>query len=170
MGDLNKWIEENYSELYLICNKISRKVEEDLCQFCIEQFISNPKTITVPDNEKLFFFTRIVMNNYNSKSSRYHKIYRANRFEPIDNIELPEKEYVEDEADLDWVITQIKEDKKTDNWYFARIFEIYITLGCSITLTSKFTTIPLNSVSRDLKKYRKQLIDRRNKMREDPYL
>jgi hypothetical protein len=110
------------------------------------------------------------MNNYNSKSSRYHKIYRANRFEPIDNIELPEKEYVEDEADLDWVITQIKEDKKTDNWYFARIFEIYITLGCSITLTSKFTTIPLNSVSRDLKKYRKQLIDRRNKMREDPYL
>jgi hypothetical protein len=170
MGELNNWIEKNYKELETICEKVVRGIDEDLCQFCIEQFITNPKTVSIPDEEKLYFFTKIVTNNYNSKSSRFYKLYRKNRFEEIGNIEVVEEEYVEDEADLNWVIKQIQEDKKTNNWYFARIFEIYITLGCSITLTSRFTTIPINSVSRDLKKYRKQLVDRRNKMREDLYL
>lgn len=162
MGEINNWIEKNYKELITICDKVARSNDMDLCQMCIEQFISNKKTSSIPDNQKLFFFTRIVQNNFNSNSSRYHKIYRKHRFEEIDNVEVIQEEYKEDPIDFDWVTNQIKKDLKTDLWYFARIFEIYITLGCSITLTSKHTTIPLNSVSRDLKKYRKHLIEQRD--------
>ena len=96
MGDLNKWIEENYKELITICDKVARMNDQDLCQMCIEQFISNKKTISIPDNQKLFFFTRIVQNNFNSSSSRYYKFYKKHKFQEIENIEIKEEEYEED--------------------------------------------------------------------------
>jgi ribosomal protein S19E (S16A) len=66
-------------------------------------------------------------------------------------------EYEESPIDLDWVKTQIEKDKKGEDWYYARLFEIYIQQGCSVTNTSKLTSIPINSTSRDINKYRKHL-------------
>jgi hypothetical protein len=52
--------------------------------------------------------------------------------------------------------------KKGEWWYYARLFELYLEEGASITNLSKRTTIPLNSVSRDINKYRRELRRLRN--------
>ncbi len=59
---------------------------------------------------------------------------------------------------------QLDEIKQGKDWYYGRLFELYIELGCSITKLSERTTIPINSVSRDINKIRKILNKKRNGM------
>jgi DNA-directed RNA polymerase specialized sigma24 family protein len=159
---INTWIENNIEEIKKICSSITRGEDsEDLLQLSIEQFLNNKKVPTIPDKEKLFFFTRIVRNNYNSKSSPYYHQYKKFQFTSIENIEI---EYLEEEEPiitLDWVYDELK---KLD-WYYQRMMEMYIEEGCSITKLSQRTTIPLNSVSRDINKIRKILKEKRNELR-----
>ena len=156
---LNDWISNNIEELKKICSRITRGQDsEDLLQFSIEQFLNNKKVPNIPDKEKLYFFTRIVRNNYNSKSSPYYHLYKKFQFLEIENIEIPYLELEEDVITLDWVYNELK---KLD-WYYRRMMEMYIEEGCSITKLSKRTGIPLNSVSRDINKIRKILKERRN--------
>ena len=156
---LNDWISNNIEELKKICSRITRGQDsEDLLQFSIEQFLNNKKVPNIPDKEKLYFFTRIVRNNYNSKSSPYYHLYKKFQFLEIENIEIPYLELEEDVITLDWVYNELK---KLD-WYYRRMMEMYIEEECSITKLSKRTGIPLNSVSRDINKIRKILKERRN--------
>ena len=160
---LNFWITENYNELKKICKKITRGQQcDDLLQMCVEQFLKSKRVPEVPDSQKLFFFARIVRNNYNSTTSPYYHQYGKFKYDEIENIEIPYLSYEEPIINLDWVKEQIEKDKKDGDWYYSRLFEIYIEQGCSVTKTSQITTIPINSVSRDLNKYRKQL----NKLRD----
>ena len=159
---VNEWISDNHEELQKICKRVSKLEDSsDLCQICVEQFISNKKILKVPDNEKLYFFTRIVQNQYHSKSSKYHYTYRKYQFNEIVESDIPNVEYEEDTFNMEWVREQLK---KID-WYYGRLFELYIEEGCSVTKLSKRTTIPINSVSRDINKVRKQLKQKRNGMR-----
>ncbi len=159
---MNDWLSKNYNELKNICNKFSTPDEvDDLLHLCIEQFIKNKKVHQIPDKEKLYFFTKIVRNQYHSKSSKYHYTYRRYQFNEIIDNNIPEIEYQEDEFNMDWVHEQLK----TIDWYYGRLFELYIEEGCSVTRLSKRTTIPINSVSRDINKVRRQLKQLRDGMR-----
>jgi RNA polymerase sigma factor (sigma-70 family) len=159
---LNDWLSKNYNELKNICNKFSTPDEvDDLLHLCVEQFIKNKKVHQIPDKEKLYFFTKIVRNQYHSKSSKYHYTYRRYQFNEIIDNNIPEIEYQEDEFNMDWVHEQLK----TIDWYYGRLFELYIEEGCSVTRLSKRTTIPINSVSRDINKVRRQLKQLRDGMR-----
>ena len=161
---MNEWIEKNLSELKLICNKITRSDDvHDLLHLCIEQLLKNQKVRTLPDKEKLYFFARIVRNNYSSHSSPYYHQYKKYQFTEFKDIEIVEVEYTESPITLEWVNNKINTDKRTDMWYFARLFQIYLEEGCSIKNTSKRTTIPPNTVSKDINKYRREL----NKAREN---
>lgn len=73
-------------------------------------------------------------------------------------------EYKEPPVDIDWVMNILNEGKKTSNWYYYRLFELFIEVGGSITELSKRTQIPINSVSRDINKVRKILRQKRNKL------
>jgi DNA-directed RNA polymerase specialized sigma24 family protein len=156
---LNDWLSNNYNELKNICSKFSTSEEvDDLLHLCIEQFLNNKKVNEIPDKEKLFFFTKIVRNQYHSKSSKYYYTYGKYQFNDIFDNDISDVEYIEDEINLDWV----REQLKTFDWYYGRLFELYIEEGCSVTRLSKRTTIPINSVSRDINKVRRQLKQRRN--------
>ena len=156
---LNEWITQNLDELKKICSSISRSNDsEDLLQLSVEQFLSNKKVSSIPDKEKLFFFARIVRNNFNSQSSPYYHQYKKFQFIPIDNIEIQYLEEEEPIISLEWV----QEELKKLDWYYKRLMELYIEEGCSITKVSKRTSIPLNSVSRDINKIRKILRQQRN--------
>lgn len=158
---MNEWIELNYERLREITAKVCRCNDYDeLFQFCILQFLTNKNIKSVPDSQKAFFFARIVKNNYHSKSSPYYNTYHKHKFQEIDNIEVIDNPY-EDKDELVWVYHQIELDKKFGDWYYAKLFEIFINCGCSITKTAKKTTIPINSVSRDINKYRKLLLSRK---------
>ena len=158
---LNSWVSENFNELKLICNKITRGAEDDdLLQLCIEQFLNNQKIEQIPDKEKLFFFARLVRNQYNSTTSLYHKTYRKYKFVEIEHYEIEYLSYEESVIDLDWV----KQKLNSLEWYYKRLMELYIEEGCSITKLSQRTTIPINSVSRDINKVRKYLNQERKKV------
>ena len=159
---MNEWITNNYEELKLICKKISKIDDvDDLLHCCIEQFITNKKINDVPEEHRLFFFAKIVRNNYNSTSSKYYNQYNKFKYNEFRDIDIPDKEYGE-EINLKWVMNQLKLLKK-DDWYYSRLFELYLEEDCSITRLSKRTSIPINSVSRDINKIRKKLINLRNK-------
>lgn len=159
---MNDWLSNNYNELKNICSKFSTPEEvDDLLHLCIEQFINNKKVHQIPDKEKLYFFTKIVRNQYHSKSSKYHYTYRRYQFNEIIDNDIAEIEYQEDEFNMNWVHEQLK----TIDWYYGRLFELYIEEGCSVTRLSKRTTIPINSVSRDINKVRRQLKQLRDGMR-----
>jgi DNA-directed RNA polymerase specialized sigma24 family protein len=159
---LKHWISENYSELKNICSKFSTTEEvDDLLHLCLEEFMKNKRVTEIPDNQKIYFFTKIVRNQYNSESSKYHYTYRKYKFNDMVDVDIPEVEYEEDQFNMEWVQEQLK---KID-WYYARLFQLYIDEGCSVTKLSKRTTIPINSVSRDINKVRRQLKQLRNGMR-----
>lgn len=159
---MKHWISENYSELKNICSRFSTTEEvDDLLHLCLEEFMKNKRVTEIPDNQKIYFFTKIVRNQYNSESSKYHYTYRKYKFNDMVDIDIPEVEYEEDQFNMEWVQEQLK---KID-WYYARLFQLYIDEGCSVTKLSKRTTIPINSVSRDINKVRRQLKQLRNGMR-----
>lgn len=159
---MKHWISENYNELKNICSKFSTEEEvDDLLHLCLEEFMKNKKVSEIPDKEKIYFFTKIVRNQYNSESSKYHYTYRKYKFSDMVETDIPEIEYEEDQFNMDWV----KEQLKTMEWYYGRLFQLYIDEGCSVTKLSKRTTIPINSVSRDINKVRRQLKQLRNGMR-----
>lgn len=156
---LNHWVENNIEQLKKICSRITRgEPSEDLLQVSVEHFIKNKKVPSIPDNEKLYFFTRIVQNNYNSNSSPYYHQYKKFQFQSLDNLEIEYIEYEEPIITLEWIYQEL--DKL--EWYYKRLMELYIEEGCSITKLSKRTGIPINSVSRDINKTRKILKEIRN--------
>ena len=160
---VHNWIENNYNRLRQITHNVTKENDiDDIFQVCIEQLILNNKSFTMEEGARFYFFTKIVRNNYYSKTSPYY--YSNKKFNHLElrNIEVIEEPY-EDFDEMMWVHQNIDRDKKTKDWYYARLFEIFISNGCSITKTQEMTTIPRNSVSRDINKYRKILIDRRKK-------
>ena len=157
---LNDWITKNYDELVWICRKVTKEYYvDDLFQMCIEQFLNYKKIDSVPEKDWKFFFARLVRNNFFSSTSNYATTYRKFKFVEMGFQDIQNTEYTE-ALDLDWVKQQIAELKKTE-WYYARIFELYIEEECNLTKLSKRTTIPMNSLSRDINRFRKKLIDRR---------
>jgi DNA-directed RNA polymerase specialized sigma24 family protein len=158
---INNWVISNFKELQKICKSVSKSQNyDDLCQICIEQFLVNKRVKELPEDSLLYFFTRIVQNNYYSKSSLYYYTYNKYKFSELTpNDEKQDIDYQEPPIDLDWV----KEQLNTMDWYSKRLFELFIEENCSITNLSKRTTIPLNSVSRDINKVRRELNKRRNK-------
>lgn len=158
---MNEWLQDNYSNLREITIKVCKTEDiDEIFHFCLEQFLTNKKVKTLKEEHRTFFFVRIVRNNYFSKSSPFYQLYKKHKFQEINNIEIEDIPY-EDSDELRWVYQQIEKDKMDGNWYYARLFELFIGQGCSVSKTHKKTTIPLNSVSRDINKYRRILKERR---------
>lgn len=85
------------------------------------------------------------------------------KFSTMDEIEIPTEE-PKDEITLEWVQEELNKMKKTNDWYYGRLFELYLEVGGSIVKLSEKTTIPVNSVSRDINKVRKILRKKRNEL------
>lgn len=149
---LNDWIEQNINELRKICSSISKQNNvDDLLQVCIEQLLKSKRINEVPETERLFFFARIVRNNFNSKTSKFHKIYRKNNFvELSSNIDIPQEEYEEPILSIEWVLQEVDKIKQYD-WYLGQIFLLWLSRGANLTQLSKATGIPINNLSRDIR-------------------
>lgn len=150
---LNDWIEKNINELRKICNSVARQNNtDDLLQLSIHQLLTNKKIQDIPDGEKLYFFARIVRNNFNSKTSKYHKIYRKTNFVELgSNLDIPQEEYEEPILTIEWMLEELELLKKED-WYLATITLHFLSEGCNLTKLSKKVGIPINNLSRDIKK------------------
>ena len=159
---LNDWIEENILHLQKICNRVAKQNNtDDLLQTSIEQLLNNKRIHDIPSNERLFFFAKIVRNNYNSKTSKYHKLYRKTNFVELgSNIDIPQEDYEEDIFTIEWVLEEVEKIKQQD-WYLGQITLHYFAEDCNLTRLSKKIGIPINNLSRDIKKVKIILNDRR---------
>ena len=158
---LNDWIEQNILHLQKICNRVARENNtDDLLQTSIEQLLNNKRIHDIPDNERLFFFAKIVRNNFNSKTSRYHKLYRKTNFVELgSNIDIPNEEYEEEIFTIEWVVEEVEKIKQYD-WYLGQITLHYFAEDCNLTRLSKKIGIPINNLSRDIKKVKLILNDK----------
>lgn len=163
---MDKWFSNNYDRLKTICKSVSKENDVDeLLHFCIDNLITNDKfNNIVEDSGKIYYFTRVVINNWKSTSSPYYTTYRKEKPRIIDHdIELPNIELEEEvEIDMKWVRDRLDEMKK-EEWYYGRLFELYIEEGCSLTKLNKRTTIPLAPLSRDINRVRTILKEKRKK-------
>lgn len=158
----NIWITQNYNELRKICKSVTKSDDiDEIFQVCIEQFLINKKTEQLEHDHKFYFFSRIVKNQYYSKTSKYYTIVKNNTTE-FKDIDIKDTQYEEPEIDLKWVNEELHKLKQTNDWYYGRLMELYIEEGCSISKLSRKTTIPINSVSRDINKVRKLLRKKRD--------
>ena len=152
-------------KLMEICKSVAKQNNVDeLLHYCIDQVITNEKFLSIEnDAQRYFYFTRIVLNNYNSKTSPYHRTYRNDKVSLIGETDVEDKSEYVDKCDLDWVKIELKEMMK-EEWYYARLFELYIEENCNLSKLNKRTTIPLGPLSRDINKVRTQLKNKRKKI------
>lgn len=166
------WLNKNYELLKIISRRVTKEENiDDLLQMVIEQLLKNKKFLDIEnEKERIYFFTRVVKNNFYSKSSPYYYEYGRHRFYDFSgNDSEYSKEAIsikteEEEIDLDWVKRELKKIKDSEEWYYGRLFELYLEVGCSLTKLSEKTTIPINSVSRDINKIRTLLRKKRNEL------
>jgi hypothetical protein len=163
---VDNWFNKNYEKLKTICRSITKENDVDeLLHFCIDIVITNDKFNKIEDEKgKIFYFTRIVLNNWKSISSPYYMTYRRKYTSTNDyEVQTPEIELDEEvEIDLEWVRNEL-ETLKRNEWYYGRLFELYVEEGCSLTKLNKRTTISLPTLSRDINRVRGILKDKRKK-------
>ncbi len=149
---IQSWVQDNHKRLYEIAKKLSKGIDtDDLFQLSVEQLLINRNIHAVPDDEKFFYFARIVRNQYNSNNSKFHKIYRKTKYQNLEtSMDLVYEEYEEPILTLDWVLEEIENIKKKD-WYLGQIFLLFLSKDANLTRTSKITGIPINNLSRDIK-------------------
>ena len=157
--DLDKWISENMEHLLLTTRNIVKNdtEAEDVFQSVMEQLLKKRERMnTLKDKEKLYFFIRVVKNNYFSKTSKYYTEHKktTEKNVPINDgdFNTPDSEYVEDIPDIEWVKNEL--DKLS--WFERDLFLMWLELGSLINV-SKATTIPVNSVGTYIKQIKNKL-------------
>jgi len=164
MSDLrgfNEWFGDNYKECKnIVLNVTSNHPDSDeLLHFVMTMILEKPPKKDVPDNQKKYYFIRLVKNNFHSNTSRYHylfrkKVYNHRETEFEDKLyTLPEDEVLEDTIpDVEWVRQQLQ----TYSWFERDIFLLYLEIN-TIKGVSEHTTIPINSTSKYLNKVKTML-------------
>lgn len=124
---------------------------DDLFHCVLEQILKGKKFDGLPDDQRVFYFVRVLKNNYFSKTSPYYYQYKKNPAkEDIKEMTFFEgrldEEYKNELPDMSWVYEQLTHL----NWFDRDLFLMWLEMG-SLTAVSKQTTIPLNSVGRYIK-------------------
>lgn len=160
--ELNKWITKNHEELKHIVGRITSNHpdSDELFQEIMIQLLTKPEKMEqLSDEQKIYYFIRVVQNNWHSSTSpfQYHRQKNKQRHVPYNSWlgeSLLDEEYEENTPDMEWVYDKVN---KMD-WFDRDLFKLWIELG-TYTKLSKQTTIPINSVGKYIKKTTKILND-----------
>ena len=159
----NQWIGDNNNKMRKMVRGIvsgDNNLADELFQTVVLQLLEKPdKVDKVPDHQKVFYFIRVVKNNYYSNSSpfQYRRVIDKKRHVQIDEqlTCIEDVPYEEPMEYKQWVVDQLsKED--LFSWYERDLFILYVELN-SYVKVSKNTTIPVNSVSRHIKQIKTKL-------------
>ena len=113
-----------------------------------------------------FYVVRVMINQYQSKTSRYHYKYRkyyeyhvTTTIESLspDNSKNNTKNKQQVEEKLAW----IEEKLKDLYWFDAEVFRIYYKEGFSLSEMSKVTKINKNTLYKAIKNVKNYLINER---------
>jgi len=165
---LNDYFETNYQKLKEISLKIAGVNNcENLLHFVIEEIYKcDQKRIDeiIQKKQMTFYFVRVMLNQHQSKTSRFHYKYRkyyeyhvTGVIESIspDNYENEIKEKQEVEQRLDW----IEEKLKDLYWFDAEVFRIYYREGFSLSEMQTATKINKNTLYKAIRNVKNYLIN-----------
>lgn len=153
------WLNDNYDMLMDKVRIISNDADvDDLFMCVVEQLLKKSEQIDdIDDKQKIYYFIRVIKNNYNSKTSRYHYEMRKNNHHHRPLLEditeqIVDEPYKETIPDMMWVEKQLN----SLEWWERDIFLLWVELG-TLTRVSKQTSIPINSVGRYINKIKLKL-------------
>jgi hypothetical protein len=167
---LNDYFETNYQKLKEISLKIAGVNNcENLLHFVIEEIYKcDLKRINeiIEKKQLTFYIVRVMLNQYQSKTSRFHYKYRKYYEYHVTGIiesispdtyenDIQLKEEVENK--LDW----IEEKLKDLYWFDAEVFRIYYREGFSLSEMQRATKINKNTLYKSIRNVKNYLINER---------
>jgi len=138
-----------YNSLREIVFKITKGDERtnDLFHEVMIQLLNNKKYQLLNDNDKRYYFTRAILNQYYSNTSFFHKNYKKHKFIELDsNIDIVDEEY-DELPTLSWIYDTLEQEliDNPDSWYNIGLFKLYLELK-KISKVHLKTKIPKYSI------------------------
>jgi DNA-directed RNA polymerase specialized sigma24 family protein len=171
---LNIYLEKSYTNLLDISKRITSNRHPDyedlLHETILALYNSNKEKIQyIIEQKKLtFYIVRIMMNQYHSNTSPYHKKYRKQynqkqlkdfyiyTKEPLTKEKMKQLEEQEDR--LQWI-----EDKlKHLSWFDVEVFKIYYRENYSLNTMSKATKINRSTLGKSIRYIKNYLKGQKN--------
>jgi DNA-directed RNA polymerase specialized sigma24 family protein len=160
---LNTYLEKSYNKLLEISKRITSNkypdYEDLLHESIIALYNSNQEKIKdiIEKKQLTFYIVRIMMNQYQSNTSPYHKKYRKQynekqlkefyiyTKEPLTKEKMKKLEEQEDR--LQW----IDEKLKGLSWFDVEVFRIYFREGFSLNKMQKETKINRSTLGKSIR-------------------
>ena len=163
MQKLNTYLEKSYNKLLEISKRITSNkypdYEDLLHESIIALYNSDKEKIKdiIEKKQLTFYIVRIMMNQYQSNTSPYHKKYRKQynekqlkefyiyTKEPLTKEKMKKLEEQEDR--LQW----IDEKLKGLSWFDVEVFRIYFREGFSLNKMQKETKINRSTLGKSIR-------------------
>lgn len=175
MVNVNDWINANWEELQITAKKITKNDQhwEELLHIVILDFLQKENLQEILDswdgNGARFYVVRMLLNQYRSSSSPYHKL---NRDLIIDYDENHHSTYdsnyifgMEDYTDEEFDVAMDELDRLT--WYDCMLFKTLVNEGHTFTSLSKETGISRNSIGVTINRVKNHLKKKINEFRKN---
>ena len=168
---LNNYLELNYNKLKSMAyNVTSGKDTDDLLSFVIEELYKcDSKRINeiIKKKQMTFYVVRVMLNQYQSKTSRYHykyrKYYEYHTTTTIESISPDNTEYtIKDKEEVEERLEWIEEKLKDCFWYDAEVFKLYFREGHSLNTMAKATKISRATLYKSIINVKKYLKDEKD--------
>ena len=163
MQKLNIYLEKSYNKLLEISKRITSNkypdYEDLLHESIIALYNSDKEKIKdiIEKKQLTFYIVRIMMNQYQSNTSPYHKKYRRTKHkehlkdfyiytkEPLTKEKM--QEFEDREKRLQW----IDEKLKGLSWFDVEVFRIYFREGFSLNKMQKETKINRSTLGKSIR-------------------
>ena len=175
MKPLNIYIEKSYNKLLDISKRITSNKYPDYEDLLHETILvlyngNNKKILKIIQQKKLtFYIVRIMINQYHSNTSPFHKKYRKKyndeqlkefyiyNKQPLTKEKL--NEFIEQENRLNWIDKKLK----NQNWFDVSVFKLYYKKNFSLNTMSKATKISRSTLGKSIRIIKNYLKDERKK-------
>jgi len=159
---LSRYLEKNYDDLLQAAHRIAGRDGDDLFHEVILQlYQTKDETIKglLDRGQMKYWILRVMVNNYNSKTSRYHYKWRK-------DMERRRKfaRHIMDWWDGDGVaahrdalLSHIEERLAELPWFDAEVFAIYFEEGHTLDLFAEATGISRHTLYTTIRRVRKEI-------------
>ena len=157
---LNDYLTDNYNKLKDIAYNITTgNDDEDLLSFVIEELYKC-------DSKRINEIIKKMLNQYQSKTSRYHykyrKYYEYHTTTTIESISPDNTEYtIKDKEEVEERLEWIEEKLKDIYWFDAECFRIYFREGYSLSEMARETKISKNTLHKSISNVKNYLKNER---------
>ena len=147
-------MEERYKKYLQLSKRITKGDERyiDLLHDVLIQLDTNEKWNNLKtEQEKMYFLTRTITNQFYSNNSKFQRTYRKFSTEAIDIPDKPDVPY-QDRPSIEWLNNLLEEELRLnpENWYNVKLFKMYMEHK-KIEPIHKKTRIPRYSIRDTIK-------------------